>query len=166
MNRKCAGCGNQSGFTIVEIIAVIGLLLVVILPLAKVIASSLESTNDEQHLTHCAFLAQQKVEEVRTRANCYTDLAAGCPVSAGSDDFSQNFNQSYFPSVAPCSFPSPFDDYKCTVQYDSINGTGGRQKTIQVRVWYDKDGDNIFDADISEPDVFVETRLTLRSPAW
>jgi hypothetical protein len=51
------------------------------------------------------------------------------------------------------------------VDYSSKTGTADRVKEIQVRVWYDKDGDSTFDAG-EEPNVFLETAITLRPPAW
>ncbi len=153
----------QGGFTIVEVVVVLILLLVVIYPLGRVIASALESTNNEQHLTHCAFLAQLKVEETRTRMNCYTNhtIAGGvnCPEAVGShNDFHRNFDQN------PCTFPYPFTKYKCTV--DTGNSANARMKYIQVRVWYDLNDDDIFDQENNEPQVFLETLFTIRPPNW
>jgi prepilin-type N-terminal cleavage/methylation domain-containing protein len=171
MKHISAGIRSQKGFTIIEIVAVLVISLVVILPLMKVVASSLEQSNEDQYLSHCAFLAQLKIEEVRSRANCYTNAAgagAVCPVNIvapGGSDFKENFSQ----TAAQCSFPAPFDKYECTVKYVSSTRSAGisdRLKTIQVRVWYDKDSDGSFDSGEGEPDVFLETQLAIRPPDW
>lgn len=160
---------SQKGFTIVEIVIVITLILLVIVPLARVIASSLEASNEQQYLTHCVFLAQLKLEEVRTRANCYTnkvgDPATKCPITQTSSDF----NTALLNQSPPCDFPFPFTNYECTVEYVSSTreaGIADRLKTIQVRVWYDKNNDDTFDPAEGEPDIFLETQLAIRPPNW
>ncbi len=158
---------KQGGFTIVEIVVVITLMILAIAPIAKVIASALEASNEEMYLTQCAFLAQMKIEEIRSRASCYTTPGATdtCPISGDSSDFEQDFTQ----TAAQCSLPSPFDRYDCVtatsfrVAPSAGSDTGGF-KVIQVRVWYDKDGDATFDA--GEASVFLETQLTQKSPDW
>lgn len=156
---------SQKGFTIVEIVIVIALILLVIVPLARVIASSLEASNEQQYLTHCAFLAQLKLEEVRTRANCYTNGGADCPPSFTQDwGFEEVFTQN-----PPCDFPFPFTKYECTVEYVSSTRSplmDGDIKTIQVRVWYDKNNDDTFDPAEGEPDIFLETQLAERAPVF
>jgi type II secretory pathway pseudopilin PulG len=160
--KKRTGKNREGGFTIIEIVVVMILMFVVLYPLCRVIASSLESTNNEQHLTHCAFLAQLKIEETRTRANCYSTPTAGgvnCPEVPGShDDFGRNFNQN------PCTFPYPFTLYKCRVEYG--NSGVNRLKYMQVRVWYDANNDNVYDPNNNEPQVFLETLLASRPPNW
>jgi prepilin-type N-terminal cleavage/methylation domain-containing protein len=156
---------SQQGFTIIEIVVVIVLMLLVLYPLARVMASSLESTTNEQHLTHCAFLAQMKIEETRTSANCFTNhvaaLAVDCPFSSGSmNDFNQLLSQ----TPPACTFPAPLDGYKCKVEYG--DAVLSRLKYIQVRVWYDRNNDNVYDPDNNEPSVFLETLLTQRHPSW
>ncbi|MFA6450287.1 MAG: type II secretion system protein [bacterium] len=164
-NAGLRAINSQGGFTIVEILVVIVLMFVVLYPLGRVIASSLESTTNEQHLTHCAFLAQLKIEETRTSANCYTNhtVAGGvnCPYDGTShNDFDQDFNQ----NPPACSFPAPFTLYKCIVEYGASSQT--RLKYIQIRVWYDRNDDNVYDVDNNEPSVFLETLLTQRPPLW
>jgi type II secretory pathway pseudopilin PulG len=162
----------ESGFTIVEIIVVIVLMLIVLYPLARVVASAIEATTNEQHLTHCAFLAQLKVEETRTRLSCYTNNTnsppdTNCPFAPGSkNDFQRNYTQNMHgaPASGLCTFPYPFTQYKCTV--DNGNTNINRLRFIQVRVWYDTNNDNVYDPDGNEPSVFLETLLTERPPLW
>jgi len=151
---------NNSGFTIVEIIVVIILIMIAIYPMGRIIASALESTEDEQHMTHCAFLAQLKMEETRTRMDCYSSPAASACPGGGPSDFNMNMDQ-----TPPCNFPYPFSRYECKVVTKAIAGTGNRQRYIKVRVWYDKIDDDVFDSAM-EPDVYLETRMTKHNPDW
>jgi len=172
MTKPECGTRSQRGFTLIEILSVLAIIFVVIIPLMKVVASSLEASNEEQYLTHCAFLAQLKIEEVRSRANCFTNAVGGitCPINIvappGSD-----FNETATldETAAECSFPPPFQKYDCRVSYVSSTraaGMGNRIKTIQVRVWYDKDSDGVFEPDAGEPDVFLETQMAMKPPDW
>jgi len=150
---------SEKGFTIVEIVVVIILMLAVIVPAARVIASALEASNEEQYLSHCAFLAQMKIEKVRAGSNCYTDdVGAGCPQTGGGDDFTNDFSE----NAAACSFPVPFQKYECTISDTQVAFGLNDLKTIQVRVWYDKDQDGTRDS--NEPQVYLETMITSRPP--
>ncbi len=159
---------SRKGFTIFEIITVIVLILVVIYPLARVVSSSLETSSEEQHLTHCALLAQLKVEEFRTRTNCYSNQTAvsDCPDPAvvGATP-TQSFGK-LFATPPPCNFPFPFNQYECSARNYFRTGTANRLKVVQVRVWYDKNNDDVFEADQSEPDVYLETQMAARPPHW
>lgn len=179
-----SGRENQSGYTMVEIAVVVFLILIAIVPAARVISSSLEASNDDLRLTHSTLLAQMKIEEIRARASCYSSrLTGGCPeadedITKEDSDFEIDFSQ----TAAACILPAAFNQYKCTVDTDwRYQSTGppdsfrdpaqgdpgvgwGGIKVIQVRVWFDKNGDNLFDSD--EPDVFLETQLAQRAPDW
>ncbi|MEW6201792.1 MAG: prepilin-type N-terminal cleavage/methylation domain-containing protein [bacterium] len=156
---------SNDGFTIVEIVVVVIILGLLLVPVMAALVRALTISNEDEYLAIAAFLAAEKMEETRTRANCYTDtVPPGCPEGGTAKDFQENFNQDP-PPVGNCVFPSPFNKYKCTVDHSSKNGTADRVKEIQVRVWYDKDSDNTYDAG-EEPSVFFETAITLRPPAW
>ncbi len=166
--EKVAGSG---GFTLVEIVVTIIVMTIVIYPIMRVMASALEESNDEEYLTHAAFLAQLKIEEVRSRASCYTDYGAapvnGCPMSGTTSDFGR-LNPAAAPTLtenaAACSFPYPFQKYECTVDTGLVPGTNDALGYIQVRVWYDKDSNGTLDP--KDPDVFLETQIAKRPPDW
>lgn len=159
----------QAGFTIVEVVVVIFLMLVAIYPAARVIASALEASNEEQYLTHAAFLAQMKLEHLRATENCYSDVGGVCPnqlcddvsdpactFGGGTNRFSDDFDQ----APANCTFPAPFQKYECNIT--DTNAAATFLKEIQVQVWYDKDSDGVWDA--GEPGVTLQTMLARRSP--
>ena len=151
---------SNRGFTIVEIVVVVIILGLLLVPVMATLVRALMISSEDEYIAIAAFLAAEKMEETRTRANCYTDTLL-CPESGTAKDFQFDFDQ----TAANCTFPSPFNKYRCTVDHSSKNGTADRVKEIQVRVWYDKDSDNAYDAG-EEPSVFFETAITLRPPAW
>ncbi|HOC93080.1 MAG TPA: prepilin-type N-terminal cleavage/methylation domain-containing protein [bacterium] len=153
---------GSRGFTIVEVVVVVVLMGLVVYPMARVVASSLEASNNEFRLTHAAFLAQMKIEETRTRAACYSTAGPICP-EGGPTDFTADFNSTPTTGDPLCLFPAPFEDFKCTVQYYNTGGAGFR-RAMRVRVWHDTDEDDTLDAD--EPSVFLETTISKRPPDW
>jgi len=161
LKRPAAG---QKGFTVVELAVVIVLLLLIVVPMALSIDESLRTSNEVYRLTAAAFLAQQKMEEVRTRASCYTtDWGAPAPINCSPANVRYNllFNFSQNP---PCSFPVPFQDFECQVVYAARVGANNYIREIQVRVWYDQNNNDTWDS--NESDVIFQTAITYHSPAW
>lgn len=161
---------SQRGFTIVEIAVVLFLIFLIIIPMAYSIERSLRVSEEIYRANTCAFLAQQKIEEVRMRASCYTtDWGPPAPINCSPSGVRYNLLFNFSQAAAACTFPSPFTKYKCRVVYGSA-GAGfpvalaNYYKEIEVRVWYDGDGDNTWDA--SEVDVLFQTALTYHTPAW
>jgi len=155
---------GEGGFTIVELAIVIVLLMLIIVPVVLSIDESLRTSNEVYRLTTAAFLAQQKMEEVRTRASCYTtDSGLPAPINCSPSNVRYNllFNFSQNP---PCNFPSPFQDFECQVVYATRVGLNNYFREIQVRVWYDANNNNTWDA--NESDVIFQTGLTYHAPAW
>lgn len=159
----------QKGFTIIEIVVVTFLLLVAIYPAARVIASALDASNEEQYLTHAAFLAQMKIEHLRATENCYSDVGGVCPnklcddvtdpactFGGGTERFSDDFSL----TAANCSFPAPFSQYECIIT--DARAAAAFLKEIQVEVWYDKNSDGIWDS--NEPGITLQTMLARRTP--
>lgn len=159
--RKAASA--EAGFTLVEIVVTILVMAIVIYPIMRVLASALEQSNDEEYLTHAAFLAQMKIEEVRSRASCYSD-AGLCPIGGDTSDFDELGTGNLDETAAACTFPYPYQKYECTVDTGLVAGTNNALGYIQVRVWYDKDSDGVRDAE--DPDVFLETQIAKKHPDW
>lgn len=160
---------EQPGFTIVELTVVLSVLLIALITMFYNVDRSLRTSNEVYRLTSATFLAERKMEEVRARASCYTaDFIGGCPFTGSRFDFQGNFSQ----GPPGCTFPAPFEQFKCRVFYvDASNASGGGLaiaanfiKEIQVRVWFDENYNNICDA--TETDVLFQTALTYASPAW
>ncbi|MEW5945732.1 MAG: hypothetical protein AB1742_06000 [bacterium] len=149
---------RSAGFTIVEIVVVIIILGLLLVPVMNAVARALMLSNEDEYLAAAAFLAVEKIEEFRLRVNCYSDIAGGC-AGEGFQTADENFYDQN-----PCTFPSPFDRYKCRLDSEFVSDPGNRVREVQVRVWYDRDSDNAWDA--NEPRVELETMVTMRDPLW
>jgi prepilin-type N-terminal cleavage/methylation domain-containing protein len=125
----------ENGFTILEILCTIAILSIVMIPLMKMLPDAMVLDAQMERETRVAFLAQQKIEEVKNKA-IY--------------DFSQDYSES------ATAFPSPDSDFKYTVSDDQ----GTAIKEIEVVVWYDKDGNGSVDAD--EEDIELNTKIAER----
>lgn len=151
---------TEKGFTLVEIVAVVFFLGLLLVPVMATLVRALMVSNEVEYLTVATFLAVEKIEETRARVSCYSTVVNNCPGDVAPIKhhvFDQAFNET-------CTFPSPYAKYKCTVEYVKTNPpwSNNRLYEIQVRVWYDKNNDNSWDA--IEPDVFLETKIYSREP--
>lgn len=156
---------QQSGVTLVELAVVLFMLLVILIPMSAAIQRSLSTSNEIYRLSTCAFLAQEKVEEVRMRASCFTSTL-DCPNVASQQAFHPIGTVDYTETAPACAFPAPFTSFKCDVVWAENDDEGGALsryfRDIQVRVWFDSDSDDVFDAE--ETDVLLQTGLTVHSP--
>jgi len=168
----------DDGFTIVEIVIVMILIMLAIFPMMRAMASAMEASNDEQYITHCAFLAQMKMEEVRLKSLCYSDrndcggfpLESCCFIGGNDDsDFESGLGLGGFDEgPGACGFHAGFANYKCQVVDKLIKAPGQCMnqgnclKAVRVYVWYDKNGNNALDT--GEPNVLLESYLTVRFP--
>ena len=111
------------------------ILSVALIPLMEMLPGALVLDAQMERQSKVAFLAQQKLEEVKGRA-IY--------------DFSQDYSES------ATAFPSPDSTFKYTVSDDQ----GSEIKEIVVKVWYDKDGDDTVDQ--GEEDIELNTKVAKR----
>jgi type II secretory pathway pseudopilin PulG len=125
----------ESGFTILEILFTVIIVGIALVPIMKLLPEALVLDAQMERETRVAFLAQLKIEEVKSEV---------------IHDFTQDYTES------ATAFPSPDSDYKYTVSDDQ--GTG--IKEIAVNIWYDKDGDSNIDAD--EEDIGLNTKIAER----
>jgi len=132
---------SQKGFTLIEMMMAIIILGIAIVPLMEMIsrASITSSTNEQE--TRIVFLAQQKLEQVKSLA-----------LTNFTDDYTQ----------AATAFPSPDLAYKYTIYYYTSGGDDGNLiKSIRVRAWYDSNSNN--SADTNEPQLELNTKVAKRA---
>ncbi len=116
---------NEGGFTIIEVLLAIVIMSIAIIPLMQLFPQASLIANDTQQETRISFLAQQKLEQVKSQALGY---------------FYGNYTES------ATAFPSPDTDFKYTVDYFTASGDDGNQiRSIKVRVWYDGNNNGIVD---------------------
>jgi type II secretory pathway pseudopilin PulG len=86
----------SKGFTIIEMVIVVFVLLVIVLTIIYSVDRSLRTSNEIYRMTTSTFLAQRKIEEVMARASCYT-TGGECQLNGVKPgfffyhDFKQNF---------------------------------------------------------------------------
>ena len=114
--RKQNALSLESGYTLLEILLTISILSIALIPLMEMLPQALLLDAKLEQETKVAFLAQRKLEEVKSKA-IY--------------DFDQDYTES------ATAFPSPDQGFKYTVSDDQ----GAEIKEIAVNVWRDEDGD-------------------------
>ena len=125
-------CGNQSGFTMLEILVSIMLLSIVLIPLLGLMADAARIHVQLERQTRSAFLAQLKLEEVKNNATL-------------------NFSIDYT-TVAPVEFSAPDLGFKYTVSDDNDDNI----KIISIEAWYDEVNDE------DERSVTLNTKVARR----
>ncbi len=116
---------NEGGFTLIEVLLAIVIMSIAIIPLMQIFPQASLIANDTQQETRISFLAQQKLEQVKSQALSY---------------FYGNYTES------ATAFPSPDTVFKYTVDYFTASGDDGNQiRSIKVRVWYDGNNNGIVD---------------------
>jgi len=127
---------DRNGFTILEILVAIAILSIALIPMIQIFPQVLIVNAQVEQEARSAFLSQQKMEEVKGKILSY---------------FEPNY------SVAtPTAFPSPDATFKYTISDDG----GAEIKVLTVRVWYDKNGNNV--ADPKEQLVEAKTKVAKR----
>ena len=111
----------QDGYTLLEIIVAISILSIALIPLMEMLPSAMVLETQLERETKAAFLAQQKLEEVKGKAL-------------------YNFDQDR--SEAAAAFPSPDSHFKYTVSDDQ----GTEIKEIEVNVWHDENSNGKMDS--------------------
>lgn len=106
---------NPRGFTLIEILISVIVLVIALVPMAGVITRSLGSNVEIEYANRTAFLAQLKIEETKTLLFAY---------------FDRNYSET------AKSFPHPNNNFKYTIEDDG----DPIFKNIKVTVWYDRNG--------------------------
>lgn len=130
----------KKGFTIIELVVAVALLSVVLLPLVQMLPTMLKTNKNTEIMTKGTFLAEQKMEEIKSLIRSTT--------------FGYGFTKNYTQSAT--SFPSPNATYKVIV----ADNQDPNLKIIQVKVWYDKNNNNMIDSD--EIPIILDTQICIR----
>ena len=125
----------ENGHTLLEILLTISILSIALIPLMEMLPQALLLDVQLEQKAKAMFLAQRKLEEVKTKAI-------------------YGFAQDYTESAT--AFPSPDSAFKYTVSDDQ----GTEIKEIAVNVWYDKDGNG--SADQGEEQIELNTKIARR----
>jgi type II secretory pathway pseudopilin PulG len=102
----------RGGFTIIELVVVVFMLLIIVLTIMYSVERSLRTSNELYRMTTATFLAQRKMEEVMTRASCYT-TGGQCPLNLAKApplQFYYDFKESF------CSHPPGY----CAASYGAL----------------------------------------------
>ncbi|MFH1798123.1 MAG: type II secretion system protein [Candidatus Omnitrophota bacterium] len=126
---------NKRGFTLIEVLAAIVLIMLALIPIMVIVPQMIENSLNTQRLTTVIFLAEGKMEEVRR-------------------DAINNFVSSQDKPVT--AFALPYAEYKYTV----TDNEGAGIKIIQIRAWHDKDADNTLDA--NEQSITIDSKIADR----
>ncbi len=131
---------NTKGFTLIEILAAVMIIAIGLAPVVKTLPEGLKSLRLVERNTKAVFLAQDKIDEVRSRIL--------------GDNTSYGFNKSGgYTETGNFSYDA---DY-CYAVTDDM---GSSIKEISVTVWFDEDGDGAQDA--SEEAVRLDTKIAER----
>ena len=123
------------GYTLLEVLLAISIMSIALIPLMEMLPQALLLDAQLEREAKAAFLAQRKLEEVKSKA-IY--------------DFDQDYTES------ATAFPSPDSAFKYTVSDDQ----GAEIKEIAVNVWYDKDGNGSAGSD--EEQIELNTKIAKR----
>ncbi|MCK5450819.1 MAG: type II secretion system protein [Candidatus Omnitrophica bacterium] len=137
MNRRLRA---NKGFTLIEILASIAIISLGLVPILNILPEGMESMRKVERLTFDVFLAQYKIEEIRSQI-LGTDPSYGF-AKAGGYGGSGTF--------------TGYSNYKYTVTDD--NGIG--IKELSVTVWFDDDGDGVLDS--GEESIRLDTKVAER----
>ena len=102
----------KNGFTLIELIAALAILTIALLPLVNWLPLSIQTQLKSEHKTKAIFLAQSKLEELRT---------------AIINNFDQDYNQ-----LNPLAFNPPFQNFRYSIT-DDLHAS---LKTISVKAWH------------------------------
>lgn len=116
---------SLTGLTFLEILAALLIMSIAFIPMMKLMTGGVERARGIDAITRSAFLAEGKMEEVRS-------LILGTDPSYG---FSHNYTQS------ATAFPSPNGSFKYTVSDNAASNI----KELNIDVWLDEDANSVFD---------------------
>jgi prepilin-type N-terminal cleavage/methylation domain-containing protein len=101
----------KTGFTLIELIAALVILSIALLPLLRWVPLSIQTHLKAERKTKAIFLAQGKLEELRTA-------------------IINNFDQDY--NLNPAAFNAPYQNFR----YSIIDDLDSSLKTVLVKAWH------------------------------
>jgi len=113
---------QQNGFTLLELLLAIAILSIAIIPIMSIFPQVLLMSSKMERESRITFLAQKKLEEVKSQA---------------ISDFSQNYSSS------ATAFSGSDSMFKYVIS-DVVDNT---IRSIRVTVWHDKDGSDTINGD-------------------
>jgi Tfp pilus assembly protein PilV len=129
---------NEKGFTLIELLLATVIVIISIVPITMILPRMLSGNQSVERENRAEFLAQMKMEEMKTKA-----LTA----------FDWNYNV-----TTATAFASPYNKFKYTIAY--VDGGNVNIKKITVTVWYDANNNNT--ADVSEERIQFKTLIANR----
>lgn len=149
---KCWNNGRPQGFTYLEVLAALTILSVAIVPIMALMPKGMRTATRVERLTRSAFLAQSKMDEVRSQI-------FGSNASYG---YSKDYTDPVSPTP-PSAFPSPDTKYKYTIADDA----GADIKVMNVTVWYDENNNGNIDTysgayQEDEPSISLDVKIAGR----
>ena len=114
---------DESGFTMLEIVASVAILAIAIVPMLGLFVGAPVLHAQREQQTRAAFLAQRRLEEVKSQA---------------AHDFDADYNKT---SVSAADFSAPDTKFRYTVSDDQ----GANLREVAVTVWYDENDNNSLD---------------------
>ena len=102
---------SKNGFTLIELIAALAILTIALLPLVNWLPLSIQTQIKAERKTKAIFLAQAKLEELRT---------------AIINNFDKDYNQ-----LNPLAFTPPYQNFR----YSITDDLDANLKTISVKAW-------------------------------
>ena len=128
---------NKKGFTLIELMLASMILVISIIPMTMMLPRIFTDNTSIEHTNRAVFLAQLKMEEMKTKVLTY-------------------FNHNYSENVTAFASPNNVFKYKITDNNDP------NIKTITVEVWYDKINNNTVDT--GEEYIKFITKVCNRGP--
>ncbi len=131
---------DESGFTMLEILASVAILSIAVIPMLSLLTSAPVLHAEREQQTRAAFLAQLKLEAVKQKV-------------LYDDDFAIDYDE------AATAFSAPDSEFKYTVT-DTDDPGGDDMKDLTVHVWYDENDSDSQDA--GEQTVTLKTKVAKR----
>ena len=126
---------DESGFTMLEIVASVAILAIAIIPMLGLFAGAPVLHAQREQQTRAVFLAQKKVEELKHEMALDFDAERyGGSGKYGEGDYQKSAGYS-------TDFTAPDTKFRYTVSHDE----GTNIKELTITVWYDDDANNVQD---------------------
>jgi len=146
---------NNKGFTMIEVLFAITLIGIALIPIMQVMPSFYRTNREMINENTLAFLAQQKIEEVKSSLiNNFSATISPLSDTFSSDDFADGVNYHFI--IGNPSNPSIPSQPK-----DNPDGSRANLVVVSVQVWYCYGSTGSYDA--AENKIQLITKIASRS---